>query len=1053
MKQVYLLLFAFFLFATTLQAQVLNEVFVSHTGTDDTEFIEIYGEPGTPLLGLSIIGVESDDISSNGTIDFRLDFGAGDIIGSNGFFLVGNPTGLSDNYGVTPNKNIGNNSLENSSTTYGLVVTSSLSGNSITGGEFWRDVVALTDGEGPEFFYFDAPVVGPDGNFFPAGVYRVTDGVDTDMASDWAIGDFNLGNDNTPTAGTGVVPPPPPSTPEIYLEMIADPNDNASARFVKIKNGGTSGVDLTGWALRRWTNENSLPATGNDISLSSIGTLAAGSCAYIAKDSADFATAYGFNPDIDGGSSGPADSNGDDQIAIINGSETIIDFFGVIGEDGSGTRHEFEDGVAIRTTPGPNNGTWSDDNWSIFSDGSSASGCADHNPNMPQDVADLTVTECTSAPVAPEAPTSTCGFTNVSFFNLECGTGPFAEDSFFEVSATVSSGSGSYLNINPDTNIGYGIFTGTTDGMISGSGKANIPGNTPGEVAKIQLLDQMSGTCETPVYYFRVPECVACPTTDDIYVSEFHYDNAGSDVNEFVEVAVSSEFEGDLSAIEVVLYNGSNNTSYDSETLDNFSVGSTASGITYYYFEFSSLQNGGPDGIALECNGEIFQLLSYEGNMTVNGFASTNVGVTEGSGTPEEGSLQLIDGVWTETCQNTKGGANADVDCCEDPTFECVNNDVLLDFGSYSLSEADVVDIDNQDNPADCPAITLGMISPGTLTCDDLGQTVMVTVMVNTPEGPQSCTANITVTEESGELPAPWGASDVGEGQNEFSYEVCNANNGEFTLTSGGRNFPLQDVSDNTGFISQELCGNASITVKVESRQGGFPGIAIRESTAAGSKMVTMFTNLTGNVYWSTRYETDANRSFSSFYRPFPRWLRLVRQGNYIIGYSSTTGGSFSFVNAAYVPMDACVEVGMLVFSLNNTPATGVFSNVTIIGGSNPTLSEEVQDAIDGISLKRGAEAQTGNTVTFEVPAATASSTTLFPNPTRSDLTLRFETAAAGKTMIVVRNQFGQALKQQQVPVSAIQTQLDVENLPAGMYFLEIQGEQGIQETLRFMKQ
>lgn len=89
--------------------------------------------------------------------------------------------------------------------------------------------------------------------------------------------------------------------------------------------------------------------------------------------------------------------------------------------------------------------------------------------------------------------------------------------------------------------------------------------------------------------------------------------------------------------------------------------------------------------------------------MTVDGFASTNVGVTEGSGTPEEGSLQLIDGVWTETCQNTKGGANADVDCCEDPPFECVDNDVLLDFGSYNLSEADVVNIDNQDNPSDCP--------------------------------------------------------------------------------------------------------------------------------------------------------------------------------------------------------------------------------------------------------------------------------------------------------------------------------------------------------------
>jgi hypothetical protein len=763
-------------------------------------------------------------------------------------------------------------------------------------------------------------------------------------------------------------------------------------------------------------------------------------------------TAYGFAPVIDGGSDGPADSNGDDQIAIINGSETVIDFFGVIGEDGSNTCHEFEDGVAIRTTPGPNNGSWDEANWEVYSDGSTASGCTNHNSNQPQDVADLDVTECTSTPAAPA---STCGFTNVSFSGLSCLGAPNEGDSNFTGGATVTSGAGeNYLMLNPETNINYGtIISSVQNGTISAIGQANITGNTPGEVAKIQIVDSGNSTCKSAIFYFRVPECVSCPTTDDIFISEFHYDNAGGDVNEFVEVAVSEEFEGDLSGIEVVLYNGSNNTSYDSETLDNFSVGSTASGITYYYFEFSSLQNGGPDGIALECNGSIFQLLSYEGDMTVDGFASTNVGVTEGSGTPEEGSLQLIDGVWTETCQNTKGGANADVDCCEDPTFECVNNDVLLDFGSYSLSEADVVNIDNQDNPSDCPEITLGMISPATLSCDDLGQTVMVTVMVNTPEGPQSCTANITVVDESGELPAPWGASDVGEGENEFSYEVCNANNGEFAITSGGRNFPLEDDSDNTGFISQELCGNGSITVKVESRQGGFPGIAIRESTAAGAKMVNMLTNITGNIYWSTRYDTDANRSFTSFYRPFPRWLRLVRQGDYIIGYSSTSGGSFAFVNAAYVPMDACVEVGMVVFSVNNTPASAVFSNVTVLGNSNPTLSEEVQDAINGISLKRGAEAQTGNAVTFEVPAQEVRNTILFPNPTRDALNLRFERALEDNTIVVVRNQFGQALRQQQVGTGAVQTQLDVATLPAGLYFLEVQGQGGILETLRFTKQ
>ncbi|MGD1809574.1 ExeM/NucH family extracellular endonuclease [Dapis sp. BLCC M126] len=181
---------------------VINEVYVSHDGTDNTEFIEIFGTPGTSLDSLSIIGVEGDSGSPIGTIDAQFDFDSTHIIGDNGFFLVGNPTGLANNYAVAPNAEINNNFLENSSSTFALVETSSISGTSVTGSEVVIDTVALTDGDAGDTFFFDAPVIGPDGPFFPAGARRVTDGVDTDTASDFVISDFFLGADNTPTAGT-----------------------------------------------------------------------------------------------------------------------------------------------------------------------------------------------------------------------------------------------------------------------------------------------------------------------------------------------------------------------------------------------------------------------------------------------------------------------------------------------------------------------------------------------------------------------------------------------------------------------------------------------------------------------------------------------------------------------------------------------------------------------------------------------------------------------------------------------------------------------------------
>ena len=181
-------------------ATVINEVLASTTGTD-VEYIELYGAPGAALAGLSLIYIESNDAAGAGTIDFRFDFGASDTLGLNGFYLIGTASSLLSTYSVTPNANIGNNSLENSSATVALVETSSLVGGSVSGSEVVLDVVGITDAD-PSSFFFNPPVIGPDGNFFPAGVRRLADGVDTDTVDDWTISDFNLGTDNTPTAGT-----------------------------------------------------------------------------------------------------------------------------------------------------------------------------------------------------------------------------------------------------------------------------------------------------------------------------------------------------------------------------------------------------------------------------------------------------------------------------------------------------------------------------------------------------------------------------------------------------------------------------------------------------------------------------------------------------------------------------------------------------------------------------------------------------------------------------------------------------------------------------------
>ncbi|MBL6645177.1 MAG: HYR domain-containing protein [Flavobacteriales bacterium] len=194
----------------------------------------------------------------------------------------------------------------------------------------------------------------------------------------------------------------------LIITAIGDPNDAASTcRFVEIHNSSDADINLTGYALQRWTNDYAGPSTGSNIDLSAIGTMAPGTYAHIANN-AGFEGCYGFAPSIIAGSGGPADSNGDDNIAIIDGSSNIIDMFGVAGEDGSNTCHEFEDGVALRagSNTDPNGGAWDESGWIVYSDGSSASGCTNHNSGQSQNASDIALlinNWAGAGPVAPQA--------------------------------------------------------------------------------------------------------------------------------------------------------------------------------------------------------------------------------------------------------------------------------------------------------------------------------------------------------------------------------------------------------------------------------------------------------------------------------------------------------------------------------------------------------------------------------------------------------------------------------------------------------------------------
>ena len=157
----------------------------------------------------------------------------------------------------------------------------------------------------------------------------------------------------------------------------------------------------------------------------------------------------------------------------------------------------------------------------------------------------------------------------------------------------------------------------------------------------------------------------ATTSTGKVRISEIHYDNAGTDADERIEI--TGPAGTDLTGWTLVRYNGSNNLPYTSPAqLDALSgpIPATcgAEGVVVVRFAVDGLQNGAPDGVALvNAAGEVVEFLSYEGQMTAAGGVaagrtSTNIGTQ--SGTPIGQSLQATGlGGWA-VAPSTFGACN-----------------------------------------------------------------------------------------------------------------------------------------------------------------------------------------------------------------------------------------------------------------------------------------------------------------------------------------------------------------------------------------------------------
>lgn len=144
---------------------------------------------------------------------------------------------------------------------------------------------------------------------------------------------------------------------------------------------------------------------------------------------------------------------------------------------------------------------------------------------------------------------------------------------------------------------------------------------------------------------FLATHSMATPVqTPKPWINEIHYDNTGTDLAEFVEIAVPTGF-AETAAVRLTLYNGGDGKPYGSpHTLDTFSEGQSSDGFTLYWKMISGLQNGAPDGMSLDIGGAPVEFISYEGSFAAStgpaaGWSSRDLGVFEPDTNPAGGSL------------------------------------------------------------------------------------------------------------------------------------------------------------------------------------------------------------------------------------------------------------------------------------------------------------------------------------------------------------------------------------------------------------------------------
>ncbi len=189
------------------------------------------------------------------------------------------------------------------------------------------------DGSGEAWEYTDSGATRIDG---------IGHGTDT-----WTSGEWDFGVAPSPGSCGDPVQPDEPDEPDLpgtlLISEIVDHADDSQVKFVEICNRAPDPVSLGGLELQRYVNGSTSPVVD---ALDAVTLQPGESWVVVSSNGADaFTTRYGRSPDQ---TSAVTSGNGDDAYALADASG-LLDLFGQVGVDGSGTVWDYTDGATVRS--------------------------------------------------------------------------------------------------------------------------------------------------------------------------------------------------------------------------------------------------------------------------------------------------------------------------------------------------------------------------------------------------------------------------------------------------------------------------------------------------------------------------------------------------------------------------------------------------------------------------------------------------------------------------------------------------------------------------------